>query len=343
VIALYNKIVRKKKKKTFHIQWHITERCNLRCKHCYQDTFDSRHDLSPEDAKEVLANLFTFLEETDRRLTVDITGGEPFLFPSFYEILETLNQSELVERIGLITNGTFLDRKTIEHLSSYAKLSIIKISCEAVERRLFEEIRGQCYEKFLSAITTLNTFPREKYLIFTLMEQNKNQVPGLFSMCEEFCLDGFILERFFPMGAGRKIMSQSIHTKTWREIGKYLLKRCGLPADINLIAPYRGFLLKRDKNGWDILGADCVIGKYGCAILNDGSVFPCRRFPVRLGSALEEPFSEIWQRHPFRKMSRKKLGGRCGRCNIRGCYGCRALAYCVTKDMYAQDPLCFLC
>ncbi|MDP2968527.1 MAG: hypothetical protein Q8P64_04890, partial [Deltaproteobacteria bacterium] len=26
-------------KDTFHIQWHITNLCNLRCQHCYQDDF----------------------------------------------------------------------------------------------------------------------------------------------------------------------------------------------------------------------------------------------------------------------------------------------------------------
>ena len=33
----------------FTLQWHITHRCNLRCRHCYQDdysAFESRDALS---------------------------------------------------------------------------------------------------------------------------------------------------------------------------------------------------------------------------------------------------------------------------------------------------------
>ncbi|MCM8764405.1 MAG: heme d1 biosynthesis radical SAM protein NirJ2, partial [Candidatus Omnitrophica bacterium] len=32
----------------------------------------------------------------------------------------------------------------------------------------------------------------------------------------------------------------------------------------------------------------------------------------------------------------------CGRCRIRNCHGCRALAYCISGDYLAQDPLCLL-
>ena len=31
--------------KAFGFQWHVTDRCNLRCRHCYQHRFDDGADL----------------------------------------------------------------------------------------------------------------------------------------------------------------------------------------------------------------------------------------------------------------------------------------------------------
>ena len=38
--------------KDFTLQWHITHRCNLRCKHCYQDDYSAFQDM--KDIENVL-------------------------------------------------------------------------------------------------------------------------------------------------------------------------------------------------------------------------------------------------------------------------------------------------
>lgn len=32
----------------FYFQWHITEKCNLRCRHCYHDNYTSTNELNSD-------------------------------------------------------------------------------------------------------------------------------------------------------------------------------------------------------------------------------------------------------------------------------------------------------
>ncbi|MCM8825305.1 MAG: radical SAM protein [Candidatus Omnitrophica bacterium] len=328
--------------KTFHIQWHITNLCNLRCRHCYQDAFDASEDISFLQTQKLFENLSYFLKENRLRLTVDVTGGEPFLHPNFWKILMLLEQSNVVEKFGIITNGTLLSNETIKKLNSFKKLKTIKISCEGVEKESYQFIRRLPYEKFLNSLEKLSLFSGEKLLMFTITQINTTQIPLLFEMVNRYNLDGFIVERFFPLGTGKQFKNFVVSKETWADSVRKLLVLCEIENDLRPVAQYRGFKVLRKKNNWRIFGAVCIVGKNGCAIMPDGSVFPCRRFVFNMGNAVTEIFEKIWEKNPCKNIKRKKLKGLCGICKIRNCYGCRALAYCLSGDYLAQDPLCFL-
>lgn len=328
--------------KTFHIQWHLSNVCNLRCRHCYQEDYDTGENVSLKFLKKEFENISEFLREKKRTLTVDLTGGEPLIFPYFEDILSTLEQSGYVKKIGLITNGTLLNEEKIKKLSEYGKLKTIKISCEGCEKKQYEYFRGSGFEKFLQTLESVKSFPEEKMLIFTLMEDNLSQVPLLFGLVERFGLSGFIIERFFPMGRGKDFEQKMVSLKSWKSTCEYLLSICGLDNALELILPYRGFMLKKNKE-WEIFGSECIVGKDGCALMGDGSVYPCRRFNFPVGNLKEQKFIDIWDKS-FLPFSRKRINlkGNCRVCKVKSCQGCRALAYCTTGDFYQEDPLCFL-
>ncbi|MCM8759035.1 MAG: radical SAM protein [Candidatus Omnitrophica bacterium] len=328
--------------KKFHIQWHITSLCNLRCKHCYQENFDASQDICFSDIKKLFNNLSSFLAKNNLKLTIDITGGEPLLHPDFWKILEMLEDSDIVESCGIITNGTLINQDILKKLNCFSKLRTLKVSCEAMEKATFEYFRNFPFERFLHILEIISRFDREKLIMFTLLELNVNQIPLLFDTVEKYGLNGFIVERFFPLGAGKQLEDFTISRKTWKHVTEKLLEMCGIPVNLELVSEHRGFKIIRNKNEWEIFGAVCVRGKNGCAIMHDGWVFPCRRFPLKIANVLNEPFCEIWKKNPLRKISRKNLKGSCGSCRIKRCIGCRALAYVIYGDYLAEDPLCFL-
>ena len=111
----------------FYIQWHITNFCNLRCRHCYQDDFSKQNDLDWPGLKKVSDNLFTTLVEWDKKVCIHLTGGEPLLKPELFPLLYDLDQQSVVEELGMITNGLLIDSETMRRLSGYSKLKKIKI------------------------------------------------------------------------------------------------------------------------------------------------------------------------------------------------------------------------
>ena len=74
----------------------------------------------------------------------------------------------------------------------------------------------------------------------------------------------------------------------------------------------------------------------------EGTVFPCRRFPVSLGNLLEQPLDQIWRKSEVLEQLRKKenLKGKCGTCEVEDCRGCRSLAFALTGDYLEEDPHC---
>ncbi|MCL5408458.1 MAG: SPASM domain-containing protein [Candidatus Omnitrophica bacterium] len=144
------------------------------------------------------------------------------------------------------------------------------------------------------------------------------------------------------MGQGKISQQEIVSLDSWKFICEYLLYRCGFDEGLEPILPYRGFMLKKDKN-WKIFGSECIVGKNGCALMGDGTVYPCRRFNLPIGNLIEQKFIDIWA-HSFVSSLRKRknLKGKCKTCKVEKCYGCRALTHCLTRDFYQQDPLCFL-
>jgi radical SAM protein with 4Fe4S-binding SPASM domain len=75
----------------------------------------------------------------------------------------------------------------------------------------------------------------------------------------------------------------------------------------------------------------------------EGNVLPCRRFPISIGNLLATPFKQIWEESELLEELRRKenLKGKCGRCKIKDCRGCRSLALALTGDYLGEDPHCW--
>jgi len=328
---------------TFHIQWHITNSCNLRCTHCYQENFTSEKDISFKFLKEIFTNVENFLKEKNKKLVLDLTGGEIFLYKDWKKIIELVFSSEIVNKIGIITNGFFLNNSTIEFLKSFPDIEI-KISTEGIEKEIYEFYRGKgAYEKFIEVIERLKITNFNKTLMFTITESNNDQVEKIFDFCKEYKFSKFIIERFIPLGNSKEMKEDIVKIDTWCKIIKILFENCDLEFNIHDVLPYRGFMVEMKNEGNFLYGAFCIVGRDGIAIMPEGDVFPCRRFPLKIGNLLQQKLSDIWENSPVLNLSKdkKNLKGICKGCIIDDCFGCRALAYSLKNDFLEEDILCF--
>jgi molybdenum cofactor biosynthesis enzyme MoaA len=128
-------------KEQFYIQWHITNLCNLRCQHCYQEDFSKKSDLDWAGLKKVCDNLLNTMRVWDKTACIHLTGGEPLLKPELFALLNHLNQQSMVEELGIITNGLPVDREMMKRLSGFSKLKKVKISLDGGDAETNDSIR----------------------------------------------------------------------------------------------------------------------------------------------------------------------------------------------------------
>ncbi len=329
----------------FYIQWHITNLCNLRCKHCYQDDFSKRNDLDWSGLKKVSENFLYTLKEWNQKASIHLTGGEPLLKPELFPLLNDLDQQPGVEELGLITNGVLIDRDLIERLSEFPKLKKIKVSLEGADMETNDAIRqkgtfGKVIQN-LSLIEKGNRF--EIFLMFTVMKRNFKGLFSFFKLCRDSGVDGLIIERFIPLGRGNGIMNEVLSREEWKKMMGMLLDIFPTDGENDSFLPYQAFQIRFNEEEPELLGAPCVIGVDGLCVMPEGNVYPCRRFPISIGNLYSTPLKQIWEESKLLKELREKgnLKGKCGTCEMKDCRGCRSLTLALTGDYLGEDPHCW--
>jgi len=329
----------------FHIQWHITNFCNLRCKHCYQEDFSKKNDLEWAGLKRVSDNILATLSEWNRKACVHLTGGEPLLKEELFSLLYHLDPKPEIEELGIITNGLLFSREVLERLSAFPKLKKIKISLDGADAEVHDSIRQKgVFEKVIQSLPMIKQENRfEIILMFTVMKRNYKSLPSLIRLCQNLSVDGLILERFIPLGKGREIVNEVLEKDQWKDLLTNLSRFISPEMNEDQLLPYQAFQIVFKQDETELLGAPCVIGRDGLCIMPEGSVFPCRRFPIPIGNLMNKSLKEIWGSSSLLDELRKKksLEGRCGKCKIEDCRGCRSLALALTGDYLAEDPHCW--
>ncbi len=332
-------------KEQFYIQWHITNLCNLHCKHCYQDDFSRKSDLDRQGLKRISDNLLATLEEWDKTACIHLTGGEPLLKPELLVLLEELDLQPTVEELGIITNGLLIDQEMAKKLSRFSKLRKIKISLDGGNAETNDTIRQRgAFEKVMHNLPRLKEIGKFEILfMITVMKSNFRSLPSLLRLCQDSGVNGLIIERFIPLGRGKEIVGEVLGKEEWKEMIGMLTDFFPADEEEDPFLPYQAFQVSFDGEESELFGAPCVIGSDGLCVMPDGTIFPCRRFPVSLGNLLNESLREIWEKSDLLERLRKKenLKGKCGSCDLKGCRGCRSLAFALTGNGLEEDPHCW--
>jgi len=285
------------------------------------------------------------MKDRGRKLTVALTGGEPFLKKELINIIERLSTSDNVSSISIITNGTLID-KNLASLKKFPLLRKIYVSLDGVTPGVNDAIRGKdAFKKTVNNIQEFKSHSLSVVIMFTLMKENIKDAASLLSFCKSQSCDEFILERFIPLGRGAKIKNELISPFKMNELYKTIFDQCGQDYAPRKGAQFHALKVELSKGGQpELYGAECIVGKDGCALLPDGTVLPCRRFYHPLGNILKRDLNDILETSKVLNdlKRRSNLSGNCRDCGINECRGCRAMAHAVGKNYLSSDPLCRL-
>ena len=333
----------------FGFQWHLTDLCNRRCRHCYQNAHE-RESLSDGADRRRLAADAVLAAIPNEPVTVNLTGGEPLLLPDLTDLIAHLESYENLAEINIITNGTIEDRALLTRLDSFQRLRSFRISLESGDEKINDFIRGT---GSLSGLRRTIPLYREitgksVTLMMTLSRLNCETIKETVDFARETGADDILFERFIPLGTGLDISESLLSADDWYKAIRSIGAAAGLEIDPDELAACRAFGLVTNGKAEpeDLLEAAlCNLGHESMALMPDGSVFPCRRLQIPVGNILHEPFSAIRLRLAEWECSRirpKLHGIACGSCPYDDCPGCRALARALSGDPLGDDPQCVL-
>lgn len=331
----------------FYFQWHFLNKCNLRCKHCYQEGYEAI-EFPLEKLKEVANQIIIALNKWDMYGRISITGGEPFTSKQLYPLLEYLDGKERIKSINILTNGTLITEDDIKKLKSIKKLYEIQISLDGDCEEVHDTVRGAgAFNKALNGIRKLKENGFRVAIMYTVMPNNKDGVIGAIDLAEKENVDAMTVERVTPCGHGSNmtdLQSEDIKeifysvTERAKKIKNNLKIRRSRPLWVNTLH------LESDEEKKENIGGFCPVGLTAMAILWDGTVLPCRRLEIPIGNILEDGIFKIWYGSEllWNIRDKNKLKGKCKGCNdMARCGGCRAVAYAMTGDYMESDTQCW--
>lgn len=293
-----------------YLELMLTERCNLRCRHCYLGEAGEWELPLPA----VLQTLKEFQEM--QGLRVLLSGGEPLLYSRWQELNERLPEFEL--RLVLLSNGLLLTDMVIQEL----KVHEVQLSLDGLETG-HDLIRGRgTWAKTVGRLEALQAAGLAVSVATMIHQGNLEELARMHTWLRELGIREWNLD--LPCIAGRLAQNQDLS-----------------------LAPEEGAKYLKLGFGGSDHGAtgDFACGRHLAAVLPNGSVAKCGLYGDRPLGRLEEGLEKCWLRLP--QVSLSELD--CAPCayvhDCRG--GCRFRAGSglgpdpVMCALYGVDPKIF--
>jgi selenobiotic family peptide radical SAM maturase len=319
----------------FTLQWHVTQACDLHCKHCY-DRSDRPH-MKLEEGLKILDDFRDFCSQRHARGQISFSGGNPLLYSHFTELYRAAAERGFITAIL----GNPSTREEIEELISIQMPSFFQVSLEGLEEHN-DNIRGRGhFERVTTFLDLLRKLDVYAMVMLTLTRDNVDQVVPLASFLRDRA-DTFNFNRLSMVGEGSNLRLPD------KERYISFLEAYAKAAEDNPVMGFKDnlFNITRSEKGDEpfggCTGCGCGAAFNFISILPDGEAHACRKFPSMIGNVLKQGIAGVYD---SAVAERYRSGcSACDTCRIRPvCGGCLAVAYGHGLDIFEEkDPYCFM-
>ncbi len=345
------------------VVWNITQRCNLKCIHCYAHAKDVafKNELTTEEGKVLLDDFAQFGVPV-----VLFSGGEPVIRKDLPELARYAVERGM--RAVISTNGTLI---TPEKAALFKEigLSYVGISLDGMEE-VNDRFRGMkgAFQGAVTGIRNCQEAGLKVGLRFTMNRLNASEIPSIFDLIEELNVPRICFYHLVYTGRGSKLIEEDLSHEETRAVVDLIMDRTkdlhdrGKPTEVLTVdnhadGPYLYLRLQKEdpqraKEVLELLemneGNSSGRG-IGC-VSWDGSIHADQFWRhYSFGNVKERTFSEVWSdtsNDLMKKLKDKKkyVKGRCAECQwLNICAGnFRVRPEAVTGDLWAADPACYL-
>ncbi|WP_438433605.1 radical SAM/SPASM domain-containing protein [Gorillibacterium sp. sgz500922] len=272
------------------IAFDITNKCNLRCLHCYNNSGEnavSRKELTDEQ-------VMAFIDDAAemRLFNFCFCGGETLLRKNLvYRAAERL-KAKGVNTVSLVTNGLLLDRDTASRLKE-SGIDRLQLSIDGARAASHDRLRNKqgAYEKVIEALHLLKELGMYCSVAFTPTSFNIEEFTDVYRMLKEVGVTGELrCQPLMPIGRADD-NEESIkptedqYRRLVREINHLTADNASSSVTIQWGDPIDHLIRYRKKIN------RCV---NHCVVRANGDIAVSAYLPLIVGNVRRHPLSEYW-------------------------------------------------
>jgi selenobiotic family peptide radical SAM maturase len=317
----------------FTLQWHLTNACGQRCGHCYDRS--DRPPLATAAGREVLDDLHAFAGRRGVRGHVTFTGGDPLLHPGFWELYAHATRRQL--RAAVLGNPA--SPGVLDRLVAIQDPLFYQVSLEGLERTN-DAVRGEGhFARTLEFLAAARARHVTTHVMLTLTRENVGEVLPLADRLRGLTAR-VSFNRIARVGSG-EALAHPLPGALDAFLDRWVAAARRDPLlgwKDNLLGPARRRAGLGPGGG--CTGHGCGAAFNFVALLPDGEVHACRKFPSPIGRLPGDGLEAAWRSDAARRYREGSAG--CRGCAIRtSCGGCLAVAHGEGLDpLTARDPHC---
>jgi radical SAM protein with 4Fe4S-binding SPASM domain len=344
------------------VVWNTTNRCNLKCKHCYIGAEDRQYE-----GELTHAEALGFIEDLGE-LQIPVllfSGGEPLVRSDLYELGAYAAEKGL--RPVISTNGTLITAEAAQKIKA-AGFQYVGVSIDG-RPEIHDQFRAVpgAFRRAVEGIRNSIAAGNKTGIRFTVNRYNYQDLEFVLNLVEEEKIPRFCMYHLVYAGRGKEMVEFDTSKEEKRATIELLIRKTldfkdrGVEVEIlttdnhadgaYLYRYVQEHFPERAEEVWQLLTfhGGCSAGTKMSNVDPRGNVHACQFWGHRtLGNVRERKFSQIWRdsTNEFQVMMREKnkhVTGRCGECKYNAvCGGCRIRAEVVHGDIWSEDPACYL-
>lgn len=263
---------------------NITNKCNLRCLHCFNDSGIKGQDELMD------AELLSLIDELCRikPFNVCFSGGEPLIRRRL--LLEAMHKlSSHGIRISLVTNGTLLDKETANDLVK-AGVRDLEVSLDGARAETHEKMRRLpgSFDKAINALRLFGEAGVPSYgPCFTITKFNAYEIETVITLTEEIGAPSLMIRPLLFTGRANSAYNDIAPTlaqyRAVRSIVESYMRRPNKRLEIVFPDPMSHIFVFANGKPY-----------YGIEIKADGSIIPSPNLQLKLGNIRDHTVTEYW-------------------------------------------------
>lgn len=279
-----------------HIELSITERCNHKCRHCYNSFRSSggrRCSMSKEQAGKILKQL-----ESACVGYVTLTGGEPLMDQDLlFYMIDNLRKRNI--GVGLNSNLTLMTNAILERLKELDFNNTILTSLPGFTSETCDETTQSpgSFSRIRNGIQMCRNAGVRVCVNVVVTKKNLCQLKDLIPFLIETPVDGVAITKVVPPCHSSSV-SDYVFSKmdvlAMLDFMQHIREKLHYPVTSLCAIPW---CLAESQEQIKGLSTKCAAGIVSCAInAISGSVTPCAHNEKSFGCIYEESLGAIWNR-----------------------------------------------